>query len=290
MLTSERQYVSQYAQDVLGIAVYSAGMLIDPDDNVVTVTMYSEAESTTIFTRTAERVSVGAYQTQLTTPESSVPGDYRLRWEWTEDGNVDFYDTFIQIGVASPAYDNLSPDMKEIVDQTMERFADLFDAPDGGPNLQTYFESKFGRGRVARLLKIALGRLNTVSQPYQSFTIDGVGGAAFPVATWGALLERALYVEVIKHLRRSYVEQPEYQGSEVARLDRRDYLQRWGEILEDEEEDLRGQLSTYKISNMGLGKPVVLVSGGAYGRWAPTRFAGTAAARGRWWSRGGAFY
>ena len=39
-------------------------------------------------------------------------------------------------------------------------------------------------------------------------------------------------------------------------------------------------LSDFKIQMMFLSRPRVLVSGGAYGNWGPTRLPGSAAARG----------
>lgn len=285
MLTSERQYVSQRALDVLGITIMDLGVPTDPDDGLVVVTMINEAGETVVFSRPATPDGTGQYQVQLTSQESAQAGLYRLEWEYSLDGRGEIYETHIQIGSSAPAYDVLAPGMKEIVDQVWMRFSDGFDAPTGGPNLQTYLENNFGRSRVAQLLRVAVGRLNTVAQPYQTYTIDGDGGATFPIMSWGPLVEQALYVEVIKHLMRSYVEQPDYQGSTVARLDRRDYLQRWREIYDLEAETLKGQLDVFKLSNMGLGRPKVLVSGGVYGRFAPTRYAGSAAARGRFWTR-----
>jgi hypothetical protein len=147
-------------------------------------------------------------------------------------------------------------------------------------------QSNFGRNRLAQLLRIAVGRLNTAAQPYQTYTIDGDGGASFPVQQWGSLLESALYVECLRHLMRSYVEQPEVQsGSGVSRLDRRDYMDRWGTVLQDEQQMLKSQLDTFKIAHMGLGTARVLVSGGAYGRWGPTRLPLSEAARPRWLTR-----
>lgn len=284
-MVEEAQYISQYATDVLGLTIYASGTLTDPDDYEVTTTFVNEDTQATVFSRPAERIATGDYRTQLVAQESAQPGNYRVHWSWAIDGVAQLYDTFATIGTASQAYDGLAPAMKEVVDQVWIRFADLFDSPAGGPHLATYFQSHFGRGRVAQLLRVAVGRLNSISQPYQTYTIDGDGGAAFPVTSWGPLLEQALYVEVIKHLRRGYVEQPLLTGGDAPRLDRRDYLDRWGLILDDEEADLKGRLNVFKIANMGLGRPSVLVSGGVYGRYAPTRYAGSAAARGRFWSR-----
>jgi hypothetical protein len=189
--------------------------------------------------------------------------------------------------MSAPDYDALAPGMKQIVDSVWIRMADMFDNPVGGPNIQTYFQEHFGRGRIAQLLRIAMGRLNTMSQPYMEYTLDdGQGGASFPIAQWGPLLETATWIEVCKHLVRSYAEQPLYMGSnQISRLDRRDYMQRWQAIADNEEKMFKGQLDVFKISNMTLGRPQVLVSGGVYGRYGPTRIAGSVAARPRYFTR-----
>jgi len=93
-------------------------------------------------------------------------------------------------------------------------------------------------------------------------------------------------VEMVKHLIRSYVEQPALISSgAITRLDRRDYTQRWHEVLEEEQAELKSMLDTFKIRRMFGGAPKVLVSGGTYGRYAPTRIAGSVAARPRMWAR-----
>jgi hypothetical protein len=195
------------------------------------------------------------------------------------------YRSYVEVGQANPAYDRLAAPMKDIVDTCWIRFADLFDSPGGGPNLLTYFQTHYGRGRLAQLMKIAVGTLNTVAQPFQTYTLDNDGGATFPIDKWGPLLERSLYIEAVKHLLRSYVEQPQFVGGSITRLDRRDYMDRWNIVLGMEEPVFQRQLEVFKIGNMGLGKPAVLVSGGVYGRYGPTRVAGSVAARPRMWTR-----
>jgi hypothetical protein len=282
----ERQYISQYATDVLGLAIHRVGVPANAD-GAVTLTMLSEGETPAeVFSRAATNVGVGLYEVSMSSSESGEPGLYTLVWEYVIDGTAQEYRTYVEVGQANPAYDQLSPQMKDVVDSVWIRFADLFDSPLGGPNLQTYFQSHFGRGRIAQLLRIGVGRLNTVSQPFQTYTIDGDGGASFPVDRWGSLLETATYVEAVKHLIRSYVEQPMFMGSgAVSRLDRRDYMERWQSVLASEESMLGQQLQTFKIANMGLGRPRVLVSGGVFGRYGPTRVAGSIAARPRYWTR-----
>lgn len=282
----ERHFISRYGTDTLGLEVRVAGVPTDPDGNEVTLTFVLEgAPPTTIFSRTAVRDDTGRYQVELDSTDTSQPGLYTLVWYYLLSGDDQEYRTYAEIGQSSPDFDALTPEMKALVEQVRNRFADLFDSPGGGPNLMTYFQTHYDRNRMAQLLRIAVGTLNTMAQPQMTYSLED-GGHAFPLAEWGPLLERQTYVEAIKHLRRSYVEQPLFAGSgAISRLDRRDYMDRWGMILQDEETNLNKQMEVFKIRHMGFGSPRVLVSGGVYGRYGPTRIAGSVAARPRYWTR-----
>jgi hypothetical protein len=130
-----------------------------------------------------------------------------------------------------------------------------------------------------------MNKLNNVSQPYQSFTI-APGPSKFPTAKWGGLLELSLYIETIKHLMRSYVEDPTVEGGgQYARINRRDYLERWGSILAIEEDDYRRELGVYKMAFRGLGQPRVLVAGGAYPNYNEYRRYSSEIAQPHWWAR-----
>jgi hypothetical protein len=273
----DRQYVSQFATDSTGIQIYIAGVVGDPDGNAVTVTMKNINEAV-VFSESATRQGVGAYTITFTSEQTDTPGYYTLLWDFTISSVAQEIQAYIQIGAGNPAYDALVPEMKAIVESVWVRFSDLFDSPQGGPWLQTMFQTAFSRGRLAQLLSIALGKLNTTAQPYMNYTLDASN--EFPYQQWGALLEQALYVETIRHLMRSYVEQAQPVGVTVARNDRRDYMDRWNTVYLMESADLKGQLDHFKIQSMFLSRPRVLVSGGAYGNWGPTRLPGQASARG----------
>jgi len=283
----ERQYVSQYAAQELGLVIHAAGVPADADGAVVTtlVRQNPDGTETTVATHPADHLAVGTYEVVLTSADTDTPGDYALNWSWTMSAQVQTYTAYLVVGQANQAYDFLPSEIKMIVDEVFLRFADCFDSPAGGPNLQVYYQTHYSRGRVAQLTKIGLGRINTVAQPHLTYTLDGQGGTQFPAAQWGPLLSTAGYVECLKHLCRSYVEQPLLQGGSVTRHDRRDYLQRWQSILDMELDTLKGELDTFKISMLGLGRPKVLVSGGVYGRYGPTRVAGSVAARPRYYYR-----
>lgn len=286
MRTQDARWVNQYDTPTLGLTVYVQGQPADPDANAITVVMTNEKTGVQLFSRPAIRQAVGTYEIALTSGDTADPSNYALRWSYTISGTADFVETEIQVGEFSPEYAALSEDMRDLIELTWNRFEDLFDSPFGGPNLQTYRQTHFTRNRVAQLLRLAVGVLNTAAQPYMTYTVDGQGGATFPLAQWGALLEKALYVEVLKHLRRSYLEQPQLMGEAVTRVDRRDYFDRWGQILQEEKAELKSEMDTFKIRNMFLGKPQVLVGGGVFGRYGPTRYAGSAAARPRFlWSQ-----
>ena len=282
----ERQYASQYGTPTIGFVVHSGGVPTDADANSVTVRMESLDGQTILFDRPADHPATGTYETTLLSSETSSPGIYKVTWSYHVGGTVQTYVGLVEVGESSPDYDRLDDGMKALVESVWVRFADLFDSPDGGPHLQVYFQSRFGRGRMAQLLGTALRSLNVMAQPHTTYTIESVeqGGKGFPLEAWGGVLESALYIEAIKHLIRSYVEQPEPTGVNVARLDRRDYMQRWQAVLDMERRDFEEAKDHFKIAHMGLGRPRVLVSGGVYGTYGPTRVAGSQAARPRYWT------
>lgn len=282
---TERVYVSQFDSPAFGLNIYKDGALTDPDTGVTVTLILETGDGTTIFEKPASQVQTGVYQIGLTSVDTQKVGYYTLRWTYTVQGTPEIFETYLEVGPVNPAYDELDEDIKDIVDVVWLRFADLYDAPDGGPHAQIYLQTHFTRGRFGQLLGIALRRLNVVSQPKMIYTLSQNEGKKFPVDKWGGVLEQALYIEVIKHLRRIYTEQPEVVGVNVARMDRRDYLNRWGLILQDEEKDFRSSLEGFKIAHMGLGRAKVMVGGGVYGNYGPTRTMRASSARPRFWSR-----
>jgi hypothetical protein len=280
----DREYISQYAIDTLGLSIRKAGVPAAADGNVL-ITLTNETTLVDVFTDVVcDNITLGDYEHLLSSEDTQTPGYYTVSFTYDLDAVPQVAEYYVQIGERAPAYDSLEPDMKAIVESVNIRFEDLFDSQDGGPNLETYYQSHFNRNRLGQLLGIAIGRLNTMAQPYQTYTLED-GGLAFPTEQWGPLLETVLYVETLRHLIRSYVEQPDFRGPNIARLDRRDYLQRWQSVLQDEEAMMKSQLEVFKIAHMGFGRPRVLVSGGVYGRYGPTRIAGSVAARPRYWTR-----
>lgn len=285
----DSRYVSRYAEQTLGIQVYKAGVLADADGNDVDVVVRRLDTGTpvTVATGNATRVSTGVYAYTVSGAVTQVVGHYEAVFSYTVDGTADTYALNFAVGEVSPDYDALSPGYKGVVEAVMVRLADLWDNPYGGPHLQSYVQTHFGRNRVAQLLRTALGTLNAYSSPFAFFGF--APAEEFPLDSWGILLEKTLWIEVVKHLRRSYLEQPEVSlGASVARFDRSVYFERWGQILTDEREDMALMLDNFKMAHMGLGTVHVLVSGGAYGNWGPYvdgGGAGEAAARGYWFVR-----
>lgn len=265
----DREYIAQFdAGRVLGIVVNIDGTPAAADGNAVSVTLVNEDTSTSVWTRSADNPELGAYAVTLSSEDTDTVGSFRLDFSYDISSQPQIYSLWVYVGAADPAYNALSDGFRDIIESVYERFADGFDSVGGGPYVQMKFQSHFGRGRMARLLTIAINRLNTVAQPHQSYSTSQ--GNAFPFQQWGGLLEEALYIETIKHLMRIYTEQPDVLlAGGVSRLDRRDYQQRWATILEMEQSDLERMMDTFKIANMGLSNVRVLVAGGLFGSLAP---------------------
>src|SRR3954471_3787804 len=112
----ERQYISQYSADILGLAIMKAGIPADADDGMVLDFIREGDPPVTVFTRAAADVGVGLYEVTLTSQEASVPGYYTLIWEYTLDGVEQRYSTYAEVGQSAPPYDSLSAPFKAVVD------------------------------------------------------------------------------------------------------------------------------------------------------------------------------
>jgi len=255
-------FVGRYSIYNLDLTVVDAeGGVVDSDALPVATFKAWGDDDTVIWTRAMSRISLGTYRVTISSVESSEPGLYYLLSNYAISGVAQVYRTDIEIPqTASSLYESLSPEFREVVESVWDRFEDLIDSPIGGPHLSAYTQSNFGRERVAQLLRIGMGVINTAAQPSASYSLD----KDFPFDAWGPVLEQATVVEVVKHLMRSYVEQPDVQGVQAARMDRRDYLNRWSQLLTIEQDTLRQQMQTFKMSHMGLGRAGVLVAGGMF--------------------------
>lgn len=109
---------------------------------------------------------------------------------------------------------------------------------------------------MARLLPDALYKIGATYTPVMNYN-----EANFPFEFHSPLASQALLVESIRHLMRSYVEQPLPVGSNVTYFDRRDYLNRWQTIYTIENDLLIQWLDLFKMDQIGFGNTASLVGG-----------------------------
>jgi len=166
-----------------------------------------------------------------------------------------------------------------------KKFEDCFDAEDEGPWLRDATLNTFNKDKMEQFIDAALFDIN-VQNPATNETIDRfvqpeMGSEPMKVTSDLPLLAQGVALQVIRHLMRSYVEQPNPVGAPIAWHDRRDYLQRWQLVYGIEMEEYKRMLALWKRQFLGLGHSKLIISAKA-GRLLPaplrTRYAG----RG-WW-------
>jgi hypothetical protein len=165
-------------------------------------------------------------------------------------------------------------DVEKTVDLCWMLLEDCFDSDIGGPYLRDATLAYFDKEKMEKLLPLAFMQIN-LKPPQQQFDETN-----FPYATGEALLAKALLIETIKHLMRSYVEQPAILGGNVSYFDKRDYLQRWQSIYTIEMEEFRHWLALWKRGFYQFGRSSLLIDlkSGRRQIYPPS-----ARTRGRWW-------
>jgi hypothetical protein len=199
------------------------------------------------------------------------PGEYLATAQFLL-GNGERRTVIVDFDVVDPFSDSGTSPVDPWIDFTWKKVEDCFDSEIGGPWLRDMTLARFDKSKIKVLLPEALLDIN-VQQPITSFT-EG----SFPTdEASGALLSHALFVSTVRHLIRSYAEQPDTNNSPVAFLDRRRYQETWSKVLEIEEPQYRRVLALWKRQYFGFGRTKGIISSKA-GRLVPapmrTRYMG----------------
>ena len=194
--------------------------------------------------------------------DTFLPGQYLAQITFTlDDPDLTRRSTVLSFEVVDPLEstfdDPTATDVEHTVDRAWMKLEDLFDSELGGPWLRDKTMATFSRDKMMKFLPDALYNINYYYQPQTAYTeID------FPYSTEMPLLAQGLLIESIRHLMRSYVEQPQPLGAGTPTyFDRRDYLQRWQQILQIEEDRFNMWLDLFKRGLMGFGHTSILVGG-----------------------------
>ena len=187
---------------------------------------------------------------------------------------TDPFEENLETPVNYEEYDSLSEDDKAawqvaiVGNRVWAKMEDVFDSNDGGPWMRDMTMNVFNPAKINEFMDEALFTINVYNPP-TDFWIDEfatpVNGRPNENMT---IMVQATWVSVIRHLMRSYVEQPIPTGGQITWQDRRDYLQRWGTMYQIENQLFDQLLKLWKRQFLGLGTSKLLVSNKA-GRLLP---------------------
>ncbi|HEY6019030.1 MAG TPA: hypothetical protein VIY48_03795 [Candidatus Paceibacterota bacterium] len=271
-----RNQISRFGIDKIGIRISGSTGAVDADIGTVVLNVYQETNfddldptGPLIITGTEgvdiDHPELGVYTYTITPPVTNVVCLLKAVWTY-KVGGVDLtYTEHLQIRDPMPTYDGFNDAEKGAVQLIVNLFGDSYDSTTGGPHLIEEFQTKFNNERISQLLFWAVQKMNMTKQPITDWTLSTPGHAGnFPMGYSGLLIMGG-YIEVLKHLIRSYTEQWDIRNADVAYLDRRDYNQRWKMVLDMEQESYDQMLTLVKRKMMNLGSTSMLVSGGIFG-------------------------
>lgn len=260
--------ISQYSTDQIGVAVVEVNVPTDADGNVVTVTITRDSDSVELVTTgAADHDGLGLYSYTLGLDVTSTKTNYTAVWNWEVNSDARTFEYHFAVVDPQPFFDSLNAEQKQLVDNIYHAVADAFDSTVGGPYLWEMPQSAFSFETVARLMVvdamtyINLGSPKAFIPPYM---IGDDVDKAFPTG-WYGLVEKATRYHLFRHLATSYIEIPEAVGVNVARLDRRDYYDRWMRRADVEKEELDHMIKMLKRDlRFGVKARSLLVAGGIF--------------------------
>lgn len=272
-----RKFVALNGRGYVAITVYNGSTAVDPDDGTLQLKVWfddvtdqatsteSDPRGELVLTADAaaiSKVDTGMYHYAIGPQHTGSIGVLTAQWSYQVGGQAFTYTDYLQILAQMPIYESLSDAEKSVVEQVSWMFGDLFDSTEGGPHLLDEFQGQFGYERIAQLAKIATTRFNTTGFPvtYYEFGPSGTTPSQF-----SGILVIGTYLEVVRHLMRTYIEQPAWQQMNVTYEDRRDYFQRWKTLFDTEWPDYQKMVGMAKRDLLQLGRGSLLLAGGIFG-------------------------
>ena len=265
-----RKFISRNGIGYVGINIFDGTQSVDPDAGTLSlqisfreVTGTESTALTTVGSDVIQKEDVGKYYYNIGPSLTANRGVLTAVWTYTVNGASFTFTDHLQILDQMPLYDSFNDFERSIVEAVSWMFGDLFDSTEGGPYLIEPFQTHFDYERIAQMARLAVNRMNLIGYPITNY---GIGmGAANPSPDWQGLLIFGTYLEVVRHLRDSYVEIPLFQQMAVTYTDRRDYFSRWNQIWQSEWPDYQRMVKMQKRSLLNLAGGSLLVHGGIYG-------------------------
>jgi hypothetical protein len=229
------------------------------------------------------RITVQRPDKSQTTASATIETDGSGFYRWTDTTQQGLYSyvmqfTFVtgEIRSVRGAFEVIDPfnpptltPTEALSEAVWQKFEDCFDSNEGGPHLRDETLNYFNKDKVPQFIDAGVLLINStppvtqlVIGDFATVLPDGASDPDLPI------LAEAVFLEMVRHLMRSYVEQPLPQGAQVVYEDRRDYLQRWQMIYQMEMEYFLRTLALWKRQFIQLGHSKILVTAKA-GRLLP---------------------
>jgi hypothetical protein len=275
-----RKFVSQYGSGYVAINIRSSAGSVDPDPGTIRLKLWykdpteevpasNDPRGTEVLNTTAlNHAAVGKYDFSIGPEHTTQRGVLTAEWTYRVNGKDFKFIDNLQVLNHMPIYDSMDEQHRHIVEQVSWMIGDFYDSSEGGPHLIDEFQTKFDYERISQLVTRALVRMNTTGFPVTNWSVTPITATAevgYPPSDFDGLLVLGTYLEVIRHLRDSYVEIPNRPNMNVTYTDRRDYSQRWSQILASEWPEYVRMIKMAKRKLLNLGRGSLLVAGGIYG-------------------------